>query len=357
MKKIEKNTFFNKKILLWHKNDNKRLMPWKEEKDPYKIWLSEIILQQTRVEQGLSYYNKFIIKYPTINDLAIAAEQDVFKMWEGLGYYSRCKNLITTARFISFDLKGIFPNEYEHILQLIGVGPYTAAAIASFAYNLPIAVVDGNVLRVLARYFGNYNPIDSATGKKEYNILAQKLMANAIPSQYNQAIMDFGATICKPQLPLCLTCVLQKKCIAYKKNIVKQLPVKEKKIAKKIRYFYYIVATYNNKIYIKKRTEKDIWQNLWEFILVEADKKETAEFFLNSSKIKTIITENYILQKFSPFYKQQLTHQTIEGIFIHIKLESALQNSNFVCVDKIQMSTLAFPRIITNYFENESKEK
>ena len=208
MKKIELNTFFSKNILHWHKNINKRLMPWKEEKNPYKIWLSEIILQQTRVQQGLSYYNKFVFKYPTINNLAEATEQEVFKMWEGLGYYTRCKNLIATARFISFELKGIFPTNYDDILKLKGVGPYTAAAIASFAYNLPNAVVDGNVLRILARFFGDHTPIDSTIGKKNYNILAQQLMYKAPPANYNQAIMDFGATVCKPQLPLCVDCIL-----------------------------------------------------------------------------------------------------------------------------------------------------
>jgi A/G-specific adenine glycosylase len=351
MKKIEKNTFFQKNILLWHKNDNKRLMPWKEEKDPYKIWLSEIILQQTRVEQGLAYYNKFIIKYPSINDLALAPEQEVFKMWEGLGYYSRCKNLIATARFISFELKGIFPNEYENILQLKGVGPYTAAAIASFAYNLPNAVVDGNVLRVLARFFGDHTPIDSTIGKKQFHTLAHQLLGKATPALYNQAIMDFGATVCKPQLPICVSCVLKKECIAFKKSTVKELPIKEKKIIKTQRFFYYIIATFNNKIYVRKRTEKDVWQNLWEFILVEENKKISVDDFMTSSKYTSIISEKNVLKKVSSFYKQQLTHQTIEGVFIHIELNAAFKNNQFIAVDKKQMNTLAFPRLITNYFE------
>ncbi len=357
MKKIDLHTFFSKKILFWHENDNMRKMPWKEEKAPYKIWLSEIILQQTRVEQGLSYYNKFIIKYPTVNKLALAQEEEVFKMWEGLGYYSRCKNLIATARFISFELNGIFPDKYENILQLKGVGEYTAAAIASFAYNLPHAVLDGNVLRVLARFFGIYAPIDSAIGKKKFNILAHQLMGKAPPALYNQALMDFGATVCKPQLPVCDTCILQKNCVAKNQSAVKELPVKQKKIVKTHRYFFYIIAHYENKIYVRKRIEKDIWQNLWEFILIEVEAKTTCELLLKSSELKAIVGEKYDVQKISGVYIQKLTHQKIEGVFIHIKLPRSIQMKDFVLVDENKMSTLAFPRLITNYFDGKGMKK
>jgi A/G-specific adenine glycosylase len=358
MKKIDLHSFFAKNLMIWHKNDNERKMPWKGEKDPYRVWLSEIILQQTRVEQGLSYYNKFIIKYPTINELALANENDVFKMWEGLGYYSRCKNLIATARLVSFELKGVFPSNYENILQLKGVGPYTAAAIASFAYNLPNAVVDGNVLRILARFFGVETPVDSATGKKYFTDLANQLLVKTSPALYNQAIMDFGATICKPALPLCSNCVLNEKCIALKKKKITTLPVKEKKLVKTFRYFYYIIAEFNNKIYVQKRVEKDIWQNLWQFILIEEKEKKTQAEILAGSLFSEIVGKKYNLINISSFYKQQLTHQTIEGLFIHIKLLSPLKNkfiANFEMVNKKEITTLAFPRFITNYFEDQKK--
>ncbi len=351
MKKITYNSLLSKKLLLWHKNDNARSMPWKEERDPYRVWLSEIILQQTRVAQGLEYYNKFIINYPNVEKLANADENSVFKHWEGLGYYSRCKNLIATARFIAFELGGKFPNTYESILQLKGVGPYTAAAIASFAYHLPHAVVDGNVLRVLARYFGIDKPIDSTEGKNYFNELAQSLLDKAFPALYNQAIMDFGATICKPKLPLCSSCVLKKDCVALKKNQVEHLPIKAKKLVKKNRFFYYIIASFNNKFYVRKRVEKDIWQNLWEFILVEETQKIKLDNFLASDSFLTISGKNNIVKKVSLFYKQQLTHQTIEGVFLHVELKSPLKNEIYTAINKSELRKLAFPRFITNYFE------
>ena len=220
-------------------------MPWKGEKDPYKIWLSEIILQQTRVEQGLAYYTNFIKTFPTVHQLAKAPDEKVFKLWEGLGYYSRCRNLLATARFISKELKGKFPDNYESIKALKGIGPYTAAAISSFAYNLPHAVVDGNVFRVLARVFGISKSIDSTEGKKQFTVLAEELLDKNHPGLYNQAIMDFGAVICKPAAPLCDTCVFKKECYAFRHNKVNALPVKEKKINIKKRWFYYLVLEYS----------------------------------------------------------------------------------------------------------------
>jgi A/G-specific adenine glycosylase len=351
MKKLTITSYFTKNLLLWHKNDNIRSMPWKEERNPYRIWLSEIILQQTRVAQGLDYYNKFIIKYPTIEELASAEENSVFKLWEGLGYYSRCKNLIASARFIAFELEGKFPNTYEDILQLKGVGPYTASAIASFGYDLPYAVVDGNVLRVLSRYFGIDKPIDSTDGKKYFTDLAQSLLDKASPALYNQAIMDFGATICKPQIPLCSTCVLKTNCIAFKKKEVQNLPVKGKKLVKKKRYFYYIIASFDSKFYIRKRHEKDIWQNLWEFILIEQAQKVEMEDFLHSNAYLAVVGKKSILKHTSIFYKQQLTHQTIEGVFLHVALKSPLKNDFYTAVSKNELKKMAFPRFITNYFE------
>lgn len=342
---------FCKTLLLWAKSDNKRKMPWKGEKNPYKIWLSEIILQQTKVEQGLPYYLKFVKTYPTIDKLAAADENDVFKMWEGLGYYSRCRNLLETAKNIAENYAGVFPKDYESIIKLKGVGPYTAAAIASFAYNLPHAVVDGNVHRVLARYFGISTAIDSKEGIVLFKKLAHDLLDKLNPAAYNQAIMDFGATICKPKLPLCASCVFKNNCVAFKNNQVNLLPIKEIKLVKKKRFFYYLLAQYKNQIYIRKRTEKDIWQNLWEFILIEMPSKIEPDIFLNTEEYKKIIANNGVIISESPFYKQQLTHQTIEGCFFVLQLKKPIANLNYELVDIKTLQNLAFPRFITNYFE------
>ena len=220
-------------------------MPWKGEKNPYLIWLSEIILQQTRVEQGLPYYERFRENYPTVTDLANAPEDEVMKLWEGLGYYSRARNLHATAKMIDQEMDSIFPTTHAEILKLKGVGPYTAAAIASFAYNLPHAVVDGNVYRVLSRFFGIETPIDSTSGKKEFAQLAQDLIDKKQPGNYNQAIMDFGATHCMPKKPKCSQCLLRKNCKALLNNKVTSLPIKIKKIKKQTRYFNYLVINQN----------------------------------------------------------------------------------------------------------------
>src|SRR6185436_6703210 len=256
-------------LLKWNRNKNTRQMPWKGEKDPYKIWLSEIILQQTRVEQGLRYYEKFVSNFPDIHKLAAAKDEKVYKLWEGLGYYTRCKNLLETARFISKKLNGKFPGEFEDILALKGVGHYTASAIASFAYQLPYAVVDGNVFRVLSRVFGIKMPIDSTRGKKLFTELASRLLDKKHPGVYNQALMDFGAVICKPY-PLCNICPLKNYCIAFKRNLADKLPEKKKKIKIKTRWFNYLILESSNKFYIRRRVENDIWENLNEFILIEA---------------------------------------------------------------------------------------
>jgi len=349
----KKDRHFSKNLLLWDSQLNKRLMPWKGEKDPYKIWLSEIILQQTRVDQGMEYYKRYIKKYPTIKKLAAAPETEVFKLWEGLGYYSRCKNLIATARFIADELDGKFPDTYGSILKLKGIGPYTAAAIASFAYNLPYAVVDGNVMRVLARYFGISTAIDSSAGKEYFSSLANRLLAKNEPALYNQAIMDFGATVCKPQLPLCSQCVLKKECTAYQENAIEKYPVKENKLVKKERWFYYVVVSYRNAYVVKKRTGKDIWQNLHEFILIEENKQVDIKKILSGNAFKKIAGENHELVSISKKYKQQLTHQTIQGYFIHIRSGKKIVAEGYELMGKSEMSQLAFPKFITTWFEDE----
>ena len=349
------NNFFTTTLLTWHQVHNNRTMPWKGEKDPYKIWLSEIILQQTRVEQGLAYYDKFIQHYPTIKKLAKANDDSIFKLWEGLGYYSRCKNLIATAKIVAHTFNGIFPNTYDGIIALKGIGPYTAAAIASFAFNLPFAVVDGNVYRVLSRYFGINTPIDSTMGKNEFAKLAHLLLHKQQPGSYNQAIMDFGATVCKPKLPLCNSCMLIKNCKAYNHELVQILPVKQKKLVKKNRFFYYIIAEYNNKFYVQKRAAGDIWENLYQFILIESATSITINSNTQFNAIHQLIEpENYTVKNISTVYKQQLTHQTLNGQFIYIHLSKPLKQQDYLLLSKSSLMQLPFPKFITSYLKDKN---
>jgi len=346
---------FSSQLLRWNKQQNKRQMPWKGEKDPYKIWLSEIILQQTRVEQGLAYYNNFIKTFPTIHQLARAKDEKVFKLWEGLGYYSRCRNLLVTARFISKELKGKFPDSYESIKLLKGVGPYTAAAIASFAYNLPHAVVDGNVFRVLARVFGISKAIDSTDGKKHFTALAEELLDKKQPGLYNQAIMDFGAVVCKPAAPLCDSCVFKKDCYAFQHNKVGELPVKEKKISIKKRWFYYLVMEYKNAIAIRQRTDKDIWHSLYEFPLIEVAAASSVNDILKQAvKENWLKAKGYSVRTLSPLYKQQLSHQFISGQFILLTLKTRPANDgNWQWIARKDLQRYAFPRMLRDFMHSE----
>lgn len=326
-------------------------MPWKGEKDPYKIWLSEVILQQTRVQQGWAYYERFVDAFPTIHDLAIAPEQKVFKLWEGLGYYRRCRNLIATAKKIDAEYNGQFPTTYEEILSLKGIGPYTAAAIASFAFGLPHAVVDGNVTRVLSRYFGITTPIDTTAGKKLYTELADTLLDNKQADIYNQAIMDLGATVCLPRNPLCGECMHQSGCEAWQKDLTAQLPVKAKSIQRKQRWFYYfIVETPANEVYIRQRNSKDIWEGLYEFVLWETEEpvyfsnnRLPESDFLGQLFGRQSLTVRYI----SKVYRQELSHQTIQGQFLTLRLKSAPGSpGDYLRVSRSRLSEFAFPKFI-----------
>ena len=341
---------FTRKLLEWHSADNNRSMPWKGENDPYRIWLSEIILQQTRVEQGVSYYQKFISAYPTVLHLASAPEQEIFKMWEGLGYYSRCRNLIATAKFIKEYYNGVFPSTYNEILSLTGVGPYTAAAISSFAFNLPHAVVDGNVHRVLARYFGISTPIDSKEGKRLFNDLATALLDTDSPATYNQAIMDFGATVCRPRAPLCSACVQNSDCEAYLNGYTSILPVKEKVLKTTSRWMYYFVLQHHDSVYIRKRSTKDIWQNLHEFVLHES--AQEIEDAATSVLPELIQQQTYLVSHISSTIKQRLTHQRIHGQFFIVNLQQpASLPEEYMLVKKINLNGYAFPRIINEFLE------
>ena len=347
---------FTKLLMEWHKSQNSREMPWKGETNPYKIWLSEVILQQTRVAQGTAYYNNFIKKYPSIHQLSKAKDQEVFKLWEGLGYYNRCKNLLFTAREIVNERNGIFPDNYTDLLALKGIGPYTAAAIASFAYNLPYAVLDGNVFRVLSRYFGISEPIDNAKGKTLFSELAGQMLAKKKSALFNQAIMDFGATICKPFSPSCSSCPLQKSCMAFQKGRVNQLPVKEKTLQRKHRWFYYFVFEWEGKVLLNHRTGKDIWQNLYEFYLLETDEQIKWDKTLVRSWLKDQlgIVKSEINQ-ISPLVLQQLTHQQIKGQFISVLLnQKPSMFENYKWEPKKRLTKFPFPKFITTYLEKEN---
>ena len=350
---------FARILLKWDKEKNTRQMPWKGEKDPYKIWLSEIILQQTRVEQGLGYYNRFLLAFPDVHQLAEAPDERIFKLWEGLGYYSRCRNLIASARYIVANLDGKFPSSYESIKELKGVGPYTASAISSFAYNLPYAVVDGNVYRVLARIFGISLPVNSVAGKKVFDKLAQELMKTTEAGRYNQAIMDFGAVVCKPVAPSCEICMFRRNCFAYNNDQVDMLPIKDKKLPLKKRWFYYVFVEKKNehgqyRFAIRQRSESDIWKDLFEFPLVEAKIEMEASIVLKEvEKNIGLRKKQYSLISISPLFKQQLSHQLISGRFIRIRLKQDEKiEKGWQWVSKEQLNELAFPRYINQFLSN-----
>ncbi|MES2591127.1 MAG: A/G-specific adenine glycosylase [Bacteroidota bacterium] len=347
---------FSEKITKWYQQ-NKRDLPWRNTKDAYFIWLSEIILQQTRVEQGMSYYLKFAKEFPTVKHLAKADNEKVMKLWQGLGYYSRARNLHSTAKIITDTYQGKFPEQYSDILSLKGVGEYTAAAIASFAFNKPHAVVDGNVYRLLSRVFGIETPIDSSQGKKEFYALANELINKKDPALHNQSIMEFGSMQCKPVSPDCTVCPLNTMCFAYSKKRVAELPVKEKKTKVRNRYFNYIVLNHKNTTAINKRLEKDIWTNLYDFPLIETDKQLTEEQFLKSESWSNFVagTKSYTVKSVSAHFKHILSHQKIYARFWEIDcpkpFEKMLSSSSIVIKEQ-DIFKYAVPRLIENYLEN-----
>lgn len=329
----------------WHHHQNFRTLPWKEEIDVYRIWLSEILLQQTRAAQALPYYLSFIDNYPSVQELALANDQDVFKLWQGLGYYNRCRNMLATARKVHFDLNGIFPENYAGLLELKGIGPYSAAAIASFAYNEAVAVVDGNVYRVLSRYFGIDTPIDTSTGIAFFRKLAQDLLPKDQSKLYNQAIMDFGATCCTPKNPKCLECVFNKKCLAFLQDKVNLLPVKSKKTLVRERHFHFLVFDDGHNIYLQKRGDDDIWANLWQPLLIE-------------STNETCVMPNFLKSAPQLFFKnkQKLTHQLIYSYFYRADTSTTiLKKQNLSAIPYDEIKKYGFPKtcadMIMKYYQ------
>ena len=319
-------------LLQWFKN-NGRSLPWRETNDPYAIWLSEVILQQTRIAQGMSYWERFMAQWPTINDLAAATEDEVLKAWQGLGYYSRARNLHTAAQQIA-EL-GAFPQTFKELKTLKGVGDYTAAAVASIAFGEPVAVVDGNVYRVLSRYYGIDTPIDSTEGKKEFQALAQSLLPTNEPAKYNEAIMDFGAIQCTPTSPRCTACPLCESCVAFREQRINELPIKSKKVKQRERHFTYLYIEYKGEIAIHQRGAGDIWQGLWEFPQAEQ---------LTSPKDAIWKTEAQLLQK---GVKHILTHQILlADIYLwRPKIRPQLP-SEFIWIEKQDLENYALPRLI-----------
>lgn len=351
--------FFNV-LTVWYL-ENKRDLPWRNTDNPYLIWLSEIMLQQTRVVQGIPYFLSFTTAFPTVFDLAKASEEQVLKFWQGLGYYSRARNLHKTAQFVATELSGKFPDNYNDLLKLKGVGEYTAAAIASFSYNEAVPVVDGNVFRVLSRYFDIETDIASASAKKEFAALAFELMPKDSPALFNQAIMEFGALQCVPKSPNCSACVFNESCAALQKNKVNQLPVKSKKLKVRNRFFnYLVVSDENENTIIQKRTVKGIWYNLYEFPLIETEKVEDFKYiakqiqsgFLkeNDPSVSELAKQVECLSEINPeSIIHKLSHQHLHIKFWKVQVKGTLKNG----ISATTLKTFPFPIVIHNYIEKD----
>ncbi len=345
-------------IIDWYQH-HKRDLPWRHTSDPYIVWLSEIIMQQTRVEQGTPYFNRFAEKYPTVADFASAEEGEILKLWQGLGYYSRGRNMHHTAQIVMEEHGGYFPKDYDSLLKLKGIGEYTAAAISSFSSNEARAVVDGNVFRLLARYFGVDIPINSGKGKKVFTELANELIDKSQPGIYNQAVMEFGSLVCKPKNPDCPRCPLQPGCEAYRTGRINELPVKIKTQKVRERYFNYIIVINDKGILMKKRGPNDIWENLYELPLLETETlADPANLIVHENFVKTFGNQVYIKSTSGPV-KHILSHQKLYATFIEIENYSeqfALPNG-WKYVKMEDLESLAQPKLIFHFFKNFFKLK
>jgi A/G-specific adenine glycosylase len=350
------SSYFSKKLILWYLA-HKRDLPWRTTAIPYYIWLSEIILQQTRVEQGLPYYKAFVSKYPTVKKLANAAEQEVLKLWQGLGYYSRARNLHATAKYVSNELNGVFPTSYRELIKLKGVGDYTASAIASICFNEATAVVDGNVYRALARYFGIATPINSSLGIKEFKNLAQQLIDVDKPGNHNQALMEFGARQCKPQNPNCDVCIFNDSCVALQQKKISELPVKLKKTKVKNIYFNYIVLISENKnTFLQKRIGKGIWQNLYEFPLIETEKDFEIEE-LNSLRVFQDVSKKFEINSLVLYNEVPILHKlSHRNIYTRFWIAETSKN-NYKAISISQIETYPVPKLIGNFITTFFKLK
>nr|WKN38202.1 A/G-specific adenine glycosylase [Tunicatimonas sp. TK19036] len=349
--------FFSEEIIQWYYK-HQRDLPWRNTTDPYQIWLSEIILQQTRVAQGLPYYHRFIEAFPTVYDLAQASEQEVLRLWQGLGYYSRARNLHACAKTIVTEHGGKFPEHYKELVRLKGVGVYTAAAIASFAFNETVPVVDGNVYRVLSRVFGIKDDILSTTGQKNFRKLAEKLVPVGKANVYNQAIMEFGALQCTPANPACLLCPVASMCYAYQHGKQRELPVKIKKTKIRSRYLHYLVVRMNDQLLMKQRQHKDIWTGLYDFYVIETPQPQDWDDLADPFLAKLLSQPSAVTVEKSSMYQHQLSHQRLHVIFYTISFSDTLlqepidsHSGKFYSLEEIHK--LPKPILIDNFLRDQ----
>ncbi|KGE14208.1 A/G-specific adenine glycosylase [Sphingobacterium deserti] len=347
---------FALKLMNWYR-EHGRDLPWRNTQNPYIIWLSEIILQQTRVEQGLPYFHRFLEAFPIVTKFAAAEEEEILRLWQGLGYYSRARNMHKAAKMVVNDFDGIFPSSYTEVIRLSGVGDYTAAAISSFSSNEAKAVVDGNVYRVLSRYFGIDEPINGTKGKKVFAEIAADMLDMKDASTYNQAIMDFGALQCKPKKPDCEICVFNLECVAHREGIVDRLPVKLRGKASKNRYFHYFIVESDNQLLMSKRGEADVWANLYEFPMLETEQDLTLEGLLKTAQFSEYFDEEASFVQLGNVTKHILSHQNIYARFYMLEDAKSLRikksNWNYFFVEKID--TLAKHKLIFSFLEKNKQ--
>ena len=346
--------YFSDKIVKWYL-ENKRPLPWRETTDAYRIWLSEVILQQTRVAQGLPYYERFVNRYPTVAALAGASEQEVLRLWQGLGYYTRARNLHKCAKAVVAQHRGIFPSTSAELEALPGIGQYTAAAIASFSFGEAAAVVDGNVFRILSRIFGIDSPINSTVGKQTFTTLARELLSTKDPALHNQAVMEFGAMRCTPKNPKCDQCPFASTCVAYTNGLVNALPVKIASRQPKKRYFFYVVVEKNKSLLMRKRDAKDIWHGLFDFFLIEKNRPVKPERLIHDKAYQEWFQTAKGV-KVSKRYKHILTHQTIHCRFLHVEASASFagQTADMAFYTKRQIAQLPKPALIARFLEEQN---
>jgi len=338
---------FPEQLLTWY-SEHKRTLPWRGETDPYKIWISEVILQQTRVQQGWDYYLKFIAEFPDIVSLASAPNQDVMRVWQGLGYYSRARNLQTAAQQIVNQYQGKFPEKFEDIISLKGIGPYTAAAIASIAFEKPYFAADGNVYRVISRLYGILEDINLPKTKNQIQEIGNQMIHQVSPSEFTQALMEFGAIHCTPKSPICLECPFDKNCYALNHNMVDLLPVKVNKVKVKNRYFHYFIFAQNDQLLIEQRTQQDIWKNLYQFPMIETYEPDI-DLTLHDLDLYQIKSINQITEL--KRYKHKLTHQQLDIRFYKVDAIKPVIQSHQMMVSKEELSFLGFPIVIANFIK------
>jgi A/G-specific adenine glycosylase len=346
---------FSEKLLDWYRV-SKRDLPWRHTKDPYLVWLSEIILQQTRVEQGRSYYERFVENYPTVTKLAQAKEDEVLKLWQGLGYYARARNMLATARFIVSELDGVFPPTYAGLRALKGVGDYSAAAIGSIAFNLPVPVVDGNVLRFVARFFGITGPIDAQASKNMVREIASEMITTTDPGTFNQAMMEFGAVYCKPANPDCGHCIFNQACFAFSRKLVDKLPHKTKPAPRKTRHFHYLVmfSPDQRSVVMKRRSGNDIWKGLYDFPLIETGLPIDFQELVNQSGWKELTAGfNGGELRIAARHRHILTHQTIMAVFYELT-RAASPVEGHIWIDLADFKKYPVPRLIERYLQNSA---